>query len=143
RRAREFRPFAPRARSTIIAIVVTFALILAASAAVSIWSTAKSRNRAAVVEIAGRQRTLAERYVTQLLLVRGGEQASPQRTGVLLTQSVNALLNGGTARAVEGDDDDVMLERETDPRIRAEIVEQQKLIRDLLANGNAFLARRA
>ena len=142
RRAREFRPFAPRARSTIIAIVVTFALILAASAAVSIWSTAKSRNRAAVVEIAGRQRTLAERYVTQLLLVRGGEQASPQRTGVLLTQSVNALLNGGTAPAVEGDDDDVMLERETDPRIRAEIVEQQKLIRDLLANGNAFLARR-
>lgn len=142
RRAREFRPFAPRARSTIIAIVVTFALILAASAAVSIWSTAKSRNRAAVVEIAGRQRTLAERYVTQLLLVRGGEQASPQRTGVLLTQSVNALLNGGTAPAVEGDDDDVMVERETDPRIRAEIVEQQKLIRDLLANGNAFLARR-
>jgi diguanylate cyclase (GGDEF)-like protein/PAS domain S-box-containing protein len=142
RRAREFRPFAPRARSTIIAIVVTFALILAASAAVSIWSTAKSRNRAAVVEIAGRQRTLAERYVTQLLLVRGGEQASPQRTGVLLTQSVNALLNGGTAPAVEGDDDDVMLERETDPRIRAEIVEQQKLIRDLLANGNAFLTRR-
>jgi len=142
RRAREFRPFAPRARSTIIAIVVTFALILAASAAVSIWSTAKSRNRAAVVEIAGRQRTLAERYVTQLLLVRGGEQASPQRTGVLLTQSVNALLNGGTAPAVEGDDDDVMLERETDPRIRAEIVEQQKLIRDLLANRNAFLARR-
>ncbi|HEY1514667.1 MAG TPA: diguanylate cyclase [Gaiellaceae bacterium] len=141
-RAREFRPFAPRARSTIIAIVASFALILAASAAVSIWSTSKSRNRAAVVEIAGRQRTLAERYVTQLLLVRGGEQASPQRTGVLLTQSVNALLNGGTAPAVEGDDDDVMLERETDPRIRAEIVEQQKLIRDLLANGNAFLARR-
>ena len=95
RAAREFRPFAPRARSTIVAIVVTFALILVASAAVSIWSTGKSQNRAAVVEIAGRQRTLAERYVTQLLLLREGEQASPQRTGVLLTQSVNALLDGG------------------------------------------------
>jgi diguanylate cyclase (GGDEF)-like protein/PAS domain S-box-containing protein len=142
RAAREFRPFAPRARSTIVAIVVTFALILVASAAVSIWSTGKSQNRAAVVEIAGRQRTLAERYVTQLLLLREGEQASPQRTGVLLTQSVNALLDGGTAPAVEGDDDDVVLQRETDPRIRAEIVEQQKLIHDLIANGNAFLARR-
>jgi diguanylate cyclase (GGDEF)-like protein/PAS domain S-box-containing protein len=143
RAAREFRPFAPRARSTIVAIVLTFALILTASAAISIWSTGKSRNRAAVVEIAGRQRTLAERYVTQLLLVRQGAQASPQRTGVLLTQSVNALLNGGTAPAVEGDDDDVVLQRESDPRIRAEIVEQQKLIRDLLATGNAFLAGRA
>jgi diguanylate cyclase (GGDEF)-like protein/PAS domain S-box-containing protein len=139
---REFRPFAPRARGTIIAIVVTFALILAASAAVSIWSTGKSRNRAAVVEIAGRQRTLAERYVTQILLVREGEQASPERTGVLLTQSVNALLNGGTAPAVEGDDDDVVVQRETDPRIRAEIAEQKKLIHDLIASGNAYLAHR-
>ncbi|HST16005.1 MAG TPA: diguanylate cyclase [Gaiellaceae bacterium] len=143
RAAREFRPFAPRARSTIVAIVVTFALILAASAAVSIWSTGKSRNRAAVVEIAGRQRTLAERYVTQLLLVRQNRLASPQRTGVLLTQSVNALLNGGTAPAVEGDDDDVVLQREGDRRIRAEIVEQRKLIHDLLAAGNAFLAGRS
>ena len=139
RAAREFRPFAPRARSTIVAIVVTFALVLTASAAVSIWSTSKSQNRAAVVEIAGRQRTLAERYVTQILLVREGAQASPQRTGVLLTQSVNALLNGGTAPAVEGDDDDVVVQRETDPRIRAEIVEQQKLIHDLLATGSAIL----
>jgi diguanylate cyclase (GGDEF)-like protein/PAS domain S-box-containing protein len=142
RPAREFRPFAPRARTTIIAIVVTFVLILGASAVVSIWSTGKSRNRAAVVEIAGRQRTLAERYVTQLLLVRQGAQASPQRTGVLLTQSVNTLLNGGTAPAVEGDDDEVVLQAETDPRIRAEIVEQQKLIHDLIATGNAFLSDR-
>jgi diguanylate cyclase (GGDEF)-like protein/PAS domain S-box-containing protein len=142
RTAREFRPFAPRARTTIVAIVVTFALILAASAVVSIWSTGKSRNRASVVEIAGRQRTLAERYITQLLLVQLGEQASPQRTGALLTQSVNALLNGGTAPTVEGDDDEVVLERETNPRIRAEIVEQQKLIHDLLAYGNAFVAGR-
>jgi diguanylate cyclase (GGDEF)-like protein/PAS domain S-box-containing protein len=127
----------------IVAIVATFALVLAASAAVSIWSTGKSRNRAAVVEIAGRQRTLAERYVTQLLLVRAGAQASPQRTGVLLTQSVNALLDGGTAPAVEGDDDDVVLERETDPRIRAEMVEQEKLIHDLIATGNALLSGRS
>jgi len=140
RPGREFRPFAPRARTTIIAIVVTFVLILGASAVVSIWSTGKSRNRAAVVEIAGRQRTLAERYITQLLLVREGAQASPQRTGVLLTQSVNALLNGGTAPAVEGDDDAVVLQPETDPRIRAEIVEQQKLIHDLIATGNAFVS---
>ncbi len=140
RAAREFRPFAPRARTTIVAIVATSALVLAASAAVSIWSTGKSRNRAAVVEIAGRQRTLAERYVTQILLVRAGAQASPERTGVLLTQSVGALLNGGAVPAVEGDDDEVILQGETDPKIRAEMVEQRKLIHDLLATGAALLA---
>jgi diguanylate cyclase (GGDEF)-like protein/PAS domain S-box-containing protein len=140
RAVREFRPFAPRARITIVAIVATSALVLAASAAVSIWSTGKSQNRAAVVEIAGRQRTLAERYVTQILLVRAGAEASPQRTGVLLTQSVNALLNGGAVPAVEGDDDEVLLQGETDPRIRAEIAEQRKLIHDLLATGTGLLS---
>ena len=83
---REFRPFAPRARSDDRRDRRHVRARSSARApSISIWSTGKSRNRAAVVEIAGRQRTLAERYVTQLLLVREGAQASPQRTGVLLT----------------------------------------------------------
>jgi len=139
---REFRPFAERGRGTIIAIVCTFALVFTASAVISIWSTGKSRNRAAVVEIAARQRTLAERYVAQLLLVRHGARADPARTGVLLAQSAEALLNGGTAPAVEGDDDDVQIEGQTSPAIRAQIEEQQKLIHDLVATGSAYLAGR-
>jgi PAS domain S-box-containing protein len=66
--------------------------------------------------------------------------ASPAHRGVL-TQSANALLEGGTSPAVEGDDDDVSCSRDR-PRIRAEIVEQQKLIHDLLATGGAILADR-
>jgi diguanylate cyclase (GGDEF)-like protein/PAS domain S-box-containing protein len=140
--ARDFRPFAPRARSTIIAIVVTFAFVFTVSAAISIWSTSKSRNRAAVVEIAGRQRTLAERYVTQILLRRAGDPANPERTGVLLAASAKALLDGGLVPAVEGDDDGVQLEGESNPQVRAQIVEQQKLIHDLVTTGSAFLAGR-
>lgn len=139
---REFRPFASRGRGTIIAIVCTFALVFTTSALISIWSTGKSTNRAAVVEIAARQRTLAERYVGQLLLVRHGARADPARTGALLTQSAAALLNGGVAPAVEGDDDDVQIEAQTSPSIRAQIEEQQKLIHDLTATGSAYLAGR-
>jgi diguanylate cyclase (GGDEF)-like protein/PAS domain S-box-containing protein len=138
-RTREFRPFAPHAKRTIIAIVATFALVLGASALISIWSTSRSQNRAAVVEIAARQRTLAERYVTQVLLVQDGEEANPRHTAALLAQSATALLNGGTAPAVEGDDDEATLQAETDPRIRAQIAEQIKLIHDLLATGSALL----
>ncbi|HZU19946.1 MAG TPA: diguanylate cyclase [Gaiellaceae bacterium] len=140
--SREFRPFAPHARRTITAIVVTFALVLGASAAISIWSTSRSQNRAAVVEIAGRQRTLAERYVTQILLVQRGEQANPEHTAALLAQSAAALLNGGSAPTVEGDDDGVTLPAETDPRIRAQIAQQLKLIHDLVSTGSALLAGR-
>ncbi len=67
-RSRAFRPFAPRARRTIVAIFLTFALVSTASAAISIWATGRSKNRATVIEVAARQRTLAERYVAELLL---------------------------------------------------------------------------
>ena len=78
--AREFRPFATRTRKTIIAIVLTAALVSTASTLISIRSTSKSKNRAAVVEIAGRQRALAERYVTQVILAKQGIDVRPART---------------------------------------------------------------
>jgi diguanylate cyclase (GGDEF)-like protein/PAS domain S-box-containing protein len=139
---REFRPFAPRGRGTLIAILVTFALVFATSAMISVWSTGKSSNRATVLQVAARQRTLAERYVAQELLVKQGAQAGPARTGELLRQSANALLDGGLAPAVDGDDDDARIVGETDPVIRAKIEEQQKLIHDLVQTGNAYLAGR-
>ena len=141
-RASGFTPFAPRTRATVVAIVVTFALASAASAALSIWSTSKSRNRASIVEVAARQRTLAERYVEQLLLVRGGGAADPARTGELLRQSAAVLLDGGVAPAVEGDDDETAVPGERDPVIRAQLVEQQRLVGDLIRSGAAFVAGR-
>src|SRR6266516_6675546 len=111
RRPRTFRPFAPRARSTIIAIVVIFAAVSTASAGISIWSTSRSTNRAAVVEVAARQRTLAERYVEEVLLVHRGNVADPAHTGKLLAQSARAVLDGGTAPDVEGDDDETTITR--------------------------------
>lgn len=139
---REFRPFAPRGRGTLIAIVATFALVFTTSALISVWSTGKSRNRATILQVAARQRTLAERYVAQVLLVDRGAAASPARTGRLLGQSAAALLDGGVAPAVDGDDDAANIGGETDPLIRAKIVEQQRLIHDLVQTGSAYLAGR-
>jgi diguanylate cyclase (GGDEF)-like protein/PAS domain S-box-containing protein len=142
RLSRGFRPFAPRTRRTIIAIVVVFTVISTASAVLSVRATARSKNRATVVEIAARQRTLAERYVQELLLVRAGATADPRHTGSLLSQSAHALLDGGTAPAVNGDDDATHLPATTDPVVRAQLEEEALLVRDLTAVGSAFLAGR-
>src|SRR5215475_189634 len=130
-----FRPFAPRARRTVIAIVVTFAVISAASAAISIWTTAHSRHRAAVVEVAARQRTLADRYVEQLLIVRNGGQADPAHTATLLAESAQVLLDGGTAPSVNGDDDESALPATTDPEVRGQLEQELRLVADLTAAG--------
>ncbi len=134
-----FRPFAPRARVAIVAIVLTFVLVSTASAALSIWSTGKSQNQAAVLEIAARQRTLAERYVQELLLVQSGSVADPRHTGSILAASARVLLDGGVAPAVEGDDDDVAIGPATDPEVRAELRQEQRLVFDLTSSGDALL----
>jgi diguanylate cyclase (GGDEF)-like protein/PAS domain S-box-containing protein len=141
--SRTFRPFAPRARITVTAIVLTFALVSTASAGISIWSIAHSRHQAAVLEIAARQRTLAERYVEEILLVRSGNAADPRHTGELLAASARVLLDGGEAPAVEGDDDEAAINATTDPEVRAELMQGQRLVADLTASGNAFLDGRS
>jgi len=105
----EFQPFASRGRRTIVAILVTFAVFSTLSVALSIWTTKGSQDRATVVEVAARQRTLAERYVKEVLLARTEAQVDPANTASILARSADALLNGGHAPAVWGDDDETEL----------------------------------
>ena len=104
-----FRPFASRGRRAVAAILVTFALFSAVSVALSIWATARSQYRASVLEVAARQRTLSERYLREVLLAQQGEKGDPAYVGAMLDQSARALLDGGTAAAVNGDDDETRL----------------------------------
>src|SRR5439155_14742579 len=61
RRGRAFRPFTARGRRVVVAILLTFALFSTTSVFLTISATGRSQHRAAVVEVAARQRTLAER----------------------------------------------------------------------------------
>jgi len=137
-----FQPFRSRGRRVLLAILCTFVLSSALSVGLSIWSTSRSQHKAAVVEIAGRQRTLAERYVLQILLVKAGRQADPYVLARDLKGSATALLNGGTAPAVFGDDDSVSLEAQRNAVARAQLVQEEKLVNDLTATGAAILEHR-
>jgi diguanylate cyclase (GGDEF)-like protein/PAS domain S-box-containing protein len=137
---RSFQPLASRSRRTILAIVLTMALVSLLSALLSIRAASSSRHRATVVEVASRQRTLAERYVQEVLLARAGQPTDPAQTAKQLAASAHALLDGGLAPAVPGDDDDAQLSRTTDPVIRGELAEEQRLVADLRATGAALLA---
>ena len=78
REGRAFTPFSSRGRRKIAAILVTFAVFSALSVALSIRTTQHAQHRAAVLEVAARQRTLAERYVSEVLLVSGGRRRRPR-----------------------------------------------------------------
>ena len=142
RRRQAFRPFASSGRRTVAAILATFALFSAVSVGLSVWSTSRSQDKASVLEVAARQRTLAERYVNEVLLVRSGIQADPTYVAGLLKQSSRALLEGGTAPAVNGDDDETKLSAARGSKVRAQLRQETKLVHDLTASGEAILGHR-
>jgi diguanylate cyclase (GGDEF)-like protein/PAS domain S-box-containing protein len=140
RRRQAFRPFAQRGRRTVAGILATFALFSAVSVGLSVWSTSRSQYQASVLEVAARQRTLAERYAKEILLARTGARANPTYVAGLLAQSASALLDGGTAPAVNGDDDETKLSAAKGSDIRAQLMEERKLVQDLTATGTAVLS---
>jgi diguanylate cyclase (GGDEF)-like protein/PAS domain S-box-containing protein len=142
RRTRAFRPFASGGGRTVAAILGTFALIFGLSVALSIRATDHSRGRAAVVQVADRQRTLAERYVQSILLVRAGNRADPATLASLLRSSAGALLDGGMAPAVPGDDDETKLPAAHGTVLRDQLAQEKRLANDLTASGAALLASR-
>ncbi len=138
RRQIAFRPLEASGRRRIAAILFTFALFSALSITLSVWYTGRSRHQATVVQVAARQRTLAERYVNEVLFASGGWQADPARTAELLAQSAQVLLDGGRVPAVSGDDDETVLPRTTGAAARAQLEEERRLVADLTAVGNAY-----
>jgi diguanylate cyclase (GGDEF)-like protein/PAS domain S-box-containing protein len=139
-RRADFRPFAARGRRPILAILLTFALVSTVTVALSISATKRSQHRASVVEVAARQRTLAERYVKEIVLARAGARVDPRYTASVLARSADALLNGGTAPAVYGDDDETKLSPARGPAVRGQLEQERRLVVDLTATGNALLA---
>jgi diguanylate cyclase (GGDEF)-like protein/PAS domain S-box-containing protein len=140
RRQNAIQPFATRGRATVAAILVMFALVSATSVTLTIRATERSRNRSAELQVAARQRTLAERYVEEILLARAGKQADPAALASIMHDSARVLLDGGTAPAVDGDDDDSVLTRATGSEVRSQLVQEQRLVTDLTATGRALLA---
>jgi diguanylate cyclase (GGDEF)-like protein/PAS domain S-box-containing protein len=140
RRRADFRPFATGGRRPILAILLTFAVFSTVSVASSISATKRSQHRASVVEVAARQRTLAERYVKEVLLSRTGARVDPQYTASVLARSADALLNGGTAPPVYGDDDETSLSPARGATLRAQLAQERRLVVDLTATGSALLA---
>jgi diguanylate cyclase (GGDEF)-like protein/PAS domain S-box-containing protein len=142
RRGQAFRPFYGGGRRTIVAIFVTFALIGGLSVSLSLSATGRSRNRATVLQVADRQRTLAERYVKEVLLVHAGRQADPASTASILASSAHALLDGGAAPAVNGDDDESALAAASGAVLRNQFEQESRLVSDMTANGEAVLSQR-
>jgi diguanylate cyclase (GGDEF)-like protein/PAS domain S-box-containing protein len=137
-----FRPYAARGRRPVVAILFTFALCSTASIGLSIWQTSRSEHRADVLRVAERQQALASDYVQQVLLAKAGVQADPEATATIMRLSADALLDGGEAPDVPGNDDEAELGPTTDATVREQLRQERRLVDDMAGTGQAYLAGR-
>src|SRR5262249_12707862 len=124
------------------AILVTFTAFSAISVFLSITTTRHSQHRAAVLQVAARQRAVAERYVNEVLLVSSGGKADPAATAGLLTKSADALLDGGEAPDLPGDDDAAALPAQPGAVIGAQPQQERGWAHARAGRGQALLAQK-
>ncbi len=139
RRHQEFRPFGGSSRRTLVAILLVFSLFTGLGLLLSQDAATKSSHQAAVFQVAARQRTLTERYAKEVLLAKAGSPSAERAVAKALKQSAGALLHGGMAPALSGDDDGVHVAALSGKLERRQLQQELSLIHDLVATGNAFL----
>ena len=140
RNSNSFNPLSSRSRRPVVAILCTFALSSALSVGLSIRSASRAQHHAAVLQIAARQRTLAERYVGEVVIAREGGRSDPASVAADLTRSAGVLLDGGAAPSVNGDDDGIAVPGQKGALARRQLAQAQRLVRDLTATGSAMLS---
>jgi len=105
---------------------------------------ADPRGSALSVNVAARQRALAERYEKDVVLTTLGIQADPGADAEQLLANADALLHGGEVLAVQGADEEIQIRSASHDRlVVAKLEEENRLIRELIAVGDDLYPMRA
>jgi diguanylate cyclase (GGDEF)-like protein/PAS domain S-box-containing protein len=97
----------------------------------------EQRGSALAINVAGRQRGLAERYEKDVILATQGVQADPSDDEDQLLTNADALLHGGEVIAVQGTENEIWIRPAgTDPLMVDKVAEAQRLISELIFTGN-------
>jgi PAS domain S-box-containing protein len=123
-------------------IVAVYLLVIGTILGYNAIATASERDAALVVNVAARQRAVAERYIKDVLLSLSGYPADPQADAQALQENAVALLEGGTVDAVQGADGRVHIPpASNDWKVLAKLKQERLLIAKLVATGDDLLAR--
>jgi PAS domain S-box-containing protein len=121
-------------------VIGLFLLVIALMVGYNAVATNRQRGDVLIVNVAGRQRALAERFVQDVLLRVDGYAADPEADADMLTQNADALLKGGEVLAVQGADATIRIGPARDPKSAAKLRQARSLIAKLIETGSVVEA---
>ena len=120
--------------------MLLYLLLIAGIVGYNAHEMGHERGAALVVNVAARQRALAERYVKDVIFNTESIQADPQGDESQLLTNADALLHGGDVAVVQGTDGTVHIPPVTgDRRVIVKLEADQRLIEKLVASGDELL----
>jgi diguanylate cyclase (GGDEF)-like protein/PAS domain S-box-containing protein len=125
-------------------ILVLYLVVITGIVGYNAEAISKEQGAALIVNVAARQRALAERYQKDVVLRTQDVQADPEDDATQLLSNAGALLNGGDVIAVQGADEQVHIPPASDdPRVIVKLDEERRLIQQLVAAGDRLMSIRA
>jgi diguanylate cyclase (GGDEF)-like protein/PAS domain S-box-containing protein len=120
-------------------IIAVYLAVVAGITSYTAHAVGDEQDSALIVNIASRQRALAERYVKDVMLVVEGHQADPADDAAQLRANAQALLHGGAVLTVRGADEETTIEAAADPTVVAKLELEQEVIGKLIHIGDKLL----
>ena len=121
-------------------IIALFLVLIGLIVGYNARATARQRDTALIINVAARQRGLAERYIKDVLLKADGYASDPETDATTLRETAAALLAGGNVLAVQGADATVHISPITDDwKVVAKLRQERSLIDKLISTGNGVL----
>jgi len=127
-------------KTKLAAIPAVFAVCIAVTIAYTAQRIASTASDGLVIDLAGRQRALNQRYQREVLLVIDGAKADPRGSAGVLTETLSALRDGGPAILVLGKPEKATLPPAPNDEIREMLGRQERLIGELVARADELRA---
>jgi diguanylate cyclase (GGDEF)-like protein/PAS domain S-box-containing protein len=121
-------------------IIAAYLAVVAGIIGYTTTAIGHERDSALIVNVASRQRALAERYVKDVMLVVEGYPADSVADAAQLRMNAEALLLGGEVVAVRGADEEIVIPPASqDPVVVAKLETERELIEELIDIGDTLM----
>jgi methyl-accepting chemotaxis protein len=126
-------------RMKLLAISGTFSAIMLGVVGYTVITVERQKMDSVLSDLAGRQRMLGQKYMKEILLAASGDAANFQETGRVLSETLSALLGGGTAVENLATGRRVTVPPAPTPELQAKLTEQMNLLNRVKHDSEIFL----